>query len=461
MKIYNTLTNKREIFQPIDDKHVKVYACGPTVYNYAHIGNARPAVVCDLLVRVLRALYPKVTYVSNITDVDDKIIKASEESGQSIKEITTKYTRIYNEDMRSLGVIKPDYQPKATDHIKQMIELVEKMIENGTAYESENHVLFSVSKYKNYGSLSGRDFDDQIAGSRIEVASFKQNPSDFVLWKPSDDSQPGWDSPWGFGRPGWHLECSAMSEESLGLPFDIHGGGNDLIFPHHENEIAQSCGAHGHDEPESFVKYWIHNGMLDMDGMKMSKSLGNILYIRDLLKKYPGETLRLTLLSCHYRQPLNFNDKAIKQCQTILDKLYRVLRIHNDIDVSKYDTSIAPKKILDALSDDLNTSKAIAEINKIATDLSRSNGENIKKNKALLLAAGNVFGILQSSPNAWLGYGKDSNVDVKTIEKLLKERELARKERNFSRADQIRSELKEMNIEIEDTPKGSIWRKIS
>ena len=461
MKIYNTLTNKKEIFQPIDESHIKVYACGPTVYNYAHIGNARPAVVCDLLVRVLRSLYPKVTYVSNITDVDDKIIKASKETGQPISEITTKYTKIYNEDMKSLGVIKPDYQPKATDHIKQMIELVEKMIENGTAYESENHVLFSVSKYKNYGSLSGRDFDDQIAGSRIKVASFKKNPSDFVLWKPSDNNQPGWDSPWGFGRPGWHLECSAMSEESLGLPFDIHGGGNDLIFPHHENEIAQSCGAHGYDEPESFVKYWIHNGMLDMDGMKMSKSLGNILYIRDLLKKYPGETLRLTLLSCHYRQPLNFNDKAIQQCQTMLDKLYRVLRIHDEVDISDYDTTTAPKEILDALSDDLNSSKAIAIINKIATNLSKSDGEEIKKNKALLLAAGNVFGILQSSPNKWLGYYKDSNVDVDIIEKLLKDRELARKERNFSKADQIRSELKEMNIEIEDTPKGSIWRKIS
>ena len=334
MKIYNTLTNKKESFIPIDKNHIRVYACGPTVYNFAHIGNARPAVVCDLLIRVLRKLYPKVTYVSNITDVDDKIMKAANETGEPIKSITEKYTKIYNEDMNSLGVIRPDYQPRATDHIPDMIKLVEKMIKNGTAYESEGHVLFNVPSYSNYGALSGRDFDDQIAGSRVEVASFKKNPSDFVLWKPSSDDQPGWNSPWGFGRPGWHLECSAMSEDSLGLPFDIHGGGNDLIFPHHENEIAQSCGAHSFEKPELFVKYWIHNGMLDMDGMKMSKSLGNILYIRDLLEKYPGEVLRLTLLSGHYRQPLNFNDKAIQQSQTILDRMYRALKKFNNMNYS-------------------------------------------------------------------------------------------------------------------------------
>ena len=461
MKIYNTLTNKKESFIPIDKNHIRVYACGPTVYNFAHIGNARPAVVCDLLIRVLRKLYPKVTYVSNITDVDDKIMKAANETGEPIKSITEKYTKIYNEDMNSLGVIRPDYQPRATDHIPDMIKLVEKMIKNGTAYESEGHVLFNVPSYSNYGALSGRDFDDQIAGSRVEVASFKKNPSDFVLWKPSSDDQPGWNSPWGFGRPGWHLECSAMSEDSLGLPFDIHGGGNDLIFPHHENEIAQSCGAHSFEKPELFVKYWIHNGMLDMDGMKMSKSLGNILYIRDLLEKYPGEVLRLTLLSGHYRQPLNFNDKAIQQSQTILDRMYRALKKFNNIDVSDCDLENPSQKILNALSDDLNTSEALAEINYLANQLNKSTDADAKQNKVSLLAAGKLFGILRESPDAWLGYKNDDEVDIKSIEDLLSERQLARQERNFARADEIRDLLKNQGIEIEDTPKGPIWRKLN
>ena len=461
MKIYNTLNNKKEIFEPIDENHIKVYACGPTVYNYAHIGNARPAVVCDLLVRVLRQLYPKVTYVSNITDVDDKIMKASEETGEPIKTITEKYTKIYNEDMNALGVIRPDYQPRATDHISDMIKLVEKMISNGTAYESEGHVLFNVPSYKNYGALSGRDFDDQMAGSRIEVASFKKNPSDFVLWKPSVDNQPGWDSPWGFGRPGWHLECSAMSEDSLGLPFDIHGGGNDLIFPHHENEIAQTCGAHSLEKPDMFVKYWIHNGMLDMDGMKMSKSLGNILYIRDLLEKYPGEVLRLTLLSGHYRQPLNFNDKAIQQSKTILDRIYRVLKKYNHIEVKNDDLNNPPKKVLKALADDLNTSEAMAEINDLANKLNKSDDLEAMSNKVSLLAAGRLFGILQQSPDKWLGYESDQQVDTKEIESLLSERQQARQDRDFKRADEIRDQLKNQGIEIEDTPKGPIWKKIS
>ena len=264
-----------------------MYTCGPTVYNYAHIGNARPAVVSDLLVRTLRQIYPKVTYVSNITDIDDKIINASLETGEPIDKITSKYEQIYNEDMKSLGVIKPDIQPHATDFIEQMIELVQKMIDNDTAYASDDHVLFDVTKYDAYGKLSGRNIEEQLAGSRVEVASYKKNAGDFVLWKPSTDNQPGWDSPWGYGRPGWHLECSTMAEESLGLPFDIHGGGMDLIFPHHENEIAQSCGAHNkNNDPTIFAKYWLHNAMLNIDGEKMSKSLGNIFYIRDYLKNF-------------------------------------------------------------------------------------------------------------------------------------------------------------------------------
>ena len=457
MKIYNTLSNKKEIFEPIDENHIKVYACGPTVYNYAHIGNARPAVVCDLLVRVLRQLYPKVTYVSNITDVDDKIMKASEETGEPIKAITEKYTKIYNEDMNALGVIRPDYQPRATDHISDMIKLVEKMISNGTAYESEGHVLFSVPSYKNYGALSGRDFDDQMAGSRIEVASFKKNPSDFVLWKPSVDNQPGWDSPWGFGRPGWHLECSAMSEDSLGLPFDIHGGGNDLIFPHHENEIAQTCGAHSLEKPDMFVKYWIHNGMLDMDGMKMSKSLGNILYINDLLKEYDGEVLRYVLLSTHYRQPLNWSEKSLTQAKTSLDRLYRILKNNKDVLTKDVDPA---KEIINALCDDINTPEAFGQLNILFNQL--QNAQNGKKSDLIsqIHSSANLLGILKKDPDEWLGYKNQiEDLDVATIEKLINERNAFRNEKNYQKSDQIRDELKSLGIEIEDTPDGTIWRK--
>ena len=325
-KIHNTLGNKKEAFIPIDKNHIRIYACGPTVYNYAHIGNARMAVVCDLLARFLRKIYPKVTYVSNITDIDDKIINASLETNTPINELTAKYEKIYNENMSELGVLGPDIQPRATDHIKEMIELIDKLVNQNNAYVADNHVLFDVSSYENYGLLSGRNKEDQIAGSRVEVADYKNNSGDFVLWKPSNEDQPGWDSPWGRGRPGWHIECSAMSEKTLSLPFDIHGGGVDLTFPHHENEIAQSCAAHKFKDPKEYAKYWIHNGFVTMDGEKMSKSLGNIFLVNDLIKKYPGETLRLALISTHYRQPLNWNSKIIDQAQKNLDRIYRVLR---------------------------------------------------------------------------------------------------------------------------------------
>ncbi len=406
LRIHNTLGREKEEFIPADPHHVRMYTCGPTVYNYAHIGNARPAVISDLLVRVLRCLYPKVTYVSNITDIDDKIINASKETGLPINEITTKFEKIYNDDMKSLGVNAPDIQPHATDHIEDMIELVKKMIDNGTAYESEGHVLFDVTAYSAYGKLSGRDREDQIAGSRVEVASYKRDPGDFVLWKPSSDNQPGWESPWGFGRPGWHLECSAMSEKNLGLPFDIHGGGMDLIFPHHENEIAQSCGAHGEDkDPKIFARYWIHNAMLNMNGEKMSKSLGNIFYIRDFLEKQPGEVLRLALLSGQYRQPLNWTDETIEQSRSILDRLYRVLKKVEEVNIDDASLDSPPTGVLDALCDDLNTSKALAEINDIAGRLSSCEDEEARKLKIELLSAANVLGILQQSPDEWLGIG--------------------------------------------------------
>ena len=459
--IHNTLSKKKEKFIPFDPAHVRMYTCGPTVYNYAHIGNARPAVISDLLVRVLRILYPKVTYASNITDIDDKIINTSKETGLSIKEITKKYEKIYNEDMASLGVLPPDMQPHATDYIADMIKLVQMMIHKNTAYESEGHVLFDITAYSAYGKLSGRDREDQIAGSRVEVASYKRDPGDFVLWKPSVDDQPGWDSPWGFGRPGWHLECSVMSEKSLGLPFDIHGGGMDLIFPHHENEIAQSCGAHGEDKnPKIFARYWIHNAMLNMNGEKMSKSLGNIFYIRDFLDKYPGEVLRLALLSGHYRQPLNWSDDTIEQSKSILDRLYRVLKKVEDISVNldKIDSSTC--RVLDALCDDLNTSKVLAVINEIAKNLSKTDSNELKiKYKSELLFSANLMGILQDSPDNWLGIGKiQDDVVSDKIESLINERNEARNSKNFQKADEIRSKLNDMGIEIEDTADGTTWR---
>ena len=460
LRIHNTLEKKKEDFIPVDPNHVRMYTCGPTVYNYAHIGNARPAVISDLLVRVLRCIYPKVTYASNITDIDDKIINASIETEIPIDEITSKFERIYNEDMASLGVQAPDIQPHATDFIDEMIELIQMMIDKNAAYESEGHVLFDVTSYSSYGKLSGRDLEDQIAGSRVEVASYKKNAGDFVLWKPSVDNQPGWESPWGFGRPGWHLECSVMSEKSLGLPFDIHGGGMDLIFPHHENEIAQSCGAHGEDkDPKIFSRYWIHNAMLNMNGEKMSKSLGNIFYIRDFLDKQPGEVLRLALISGHYRQPLNWTDDTIEQARIILDKLYRALKKTDDIKVDIDNFDKKSNTVLDALCDDLNTSKAIAEIIEIAKNLSKANSDDLKKKfKKELLFSANLLGILQESPDVWLGIGKaDDNLDSDSIEKLIQERNEARAAKDFQKADDIRNKLNEMGIEIEDTADGTVW----
>ena len=382
LKLHNTLGNKVEEFIPINIKNIRVYACGPTVYNYAHIGNARMAVVNDLLVRFLRTIYPKVTYVSNITDIDDKIIAASEEKNIPIKELTKKFTDIYNEDMSVLGVSLPDIQPKATDHINEMIELAKLLIQNNFAYEKEGHVLFDVPKFKNYGSLSGRNRDEQIIGSRVEVAPYKNDPTDFVLWKPSPAPKPGWESPWGFGRPGWHLECSAMSEKTLGLPFDIHSGGADLIFPHHENEIAQTCAAHNNTHDlKSFAKYWFHNGFVNVEGEKMSKSLGNIRLVNKLNKEFKGEVLRLTLLSAHYRQPLNWTRNIIKQNSTMLERFYRNLKDLENIDAYK-DNDQIDNVVIEGLYDDLNTPKVIAELNVLSNQL--SSADNKMKSLSLI-----------------------------------------------------------------------------
>jgi cysteinyl-tRNA synthetase len=449
--LFNTLNGKKEKLEAIDPRHLKIYACGPTVYNYAHIGNARMAVVFDTLVRTLKIIYPKVTYVSNITDIDDKIIEAAKDQDVAITSITEKYTKIYNNDMAKLNVLAPDIQPKATEYIPEMIELISDLIKKDFAYEKEGHVLFHVPSFKNYGLLSNRNRDEQIAGSRVDVAPFKKDPADFVLWKPSSDKQPGWDSPWGFGRPGWHTECSAMSEKTLGLPFDIHGGGRDLIFPHHENEIAQSCcSAADPDKPESYAKYWMHNGFVTIDSEKMSKSLGNIILVNDLTQKYHGEVIRLALLSSHYRQGLDWNEKVIHQAKKLLDKLYDLNEELKDIETSVDDQNF---ESIEIIFDDLNTPGLISEVNKLIKEADSVDDNEKVLLKSKLLMIGKVFGILEDS-----AYKKASDELSEEVEKLIKERSEAKENKNFELADEIRNTLEERGIEIKDTPNGTSWK---
>ena len=458
LKIHNTLSGTKETFEPVDNNHVRIYACGPTVYNYAHIGNARMAVVNDLLVNVLRTQFEKVTYVSNITDIDDKIIDAAHELNEPIKNLTTKYTKIYNDDMSYLNVKLPDIQPHATDHISEMIDLIKKLIENNYAYEKDGHVLFHVPSFSKYGVLSKRNRDEQIAGSRVEVAPFKKDPADFILWKPSPDPLPGWESPWGFGRPGWHLECSAMSEKTLGLPFDIHSGGMDLVFPHHENEIAQTCSLDDNHEPASFAKFWFHNGFVNVEGEKMSKSIGNIKLVHDLKKQYKGEVLRLTLLSAHYRQPLNWTKEIIDQNSKMLDRFYRSLKELQDVEISSH---LVSEDIMESLLDDLNTPKVLAKLNTLSNTLSSADTDEKRNIKNNLIATGKILGVMQEDPNIWLGYNQTANPEKEEIEGLINQRNEARRSKDFKLADQIRDKLKSKGIEIEDTKNGTIWRKDS
>ena len=456
--LHNTLGNKKEEFIPLDKEHIKIYACGPTVYNYAHIGNARMAVVNDLLVKFLKTIFPKVTYVSNITDIDDKIISTSQKNNIPINILTEKFTKIYNEDMATIGVSLPDIQPKATDYINEMIKLTSLLIKNNYAYEKEGHVMFNVPAFEKYGSLSGRNREEQIVGSRVEVAPYKKDATDFILWKPSLSPTPGWDSPWGFGRPGWHLECSVMSEKTLGLPFDIHSGGMDLVFPHHENEIAQSCAAHNKtDNIQSFANFWFHNGFVNVEGEKMSKSIGNIRLVHELIKEYRGEVLRMTLLSAHYRQPLNWTTNVIKQNSTMLKRLYRTLKDLKNIDAYAKSNTISPN-IIEGLYDDLNTPKVIAQLNVLSGEVSTADENKKIEIKFNLLEVGKILGILQENPDKWLGYGKSENLNETVIERLIKNRNEARRKKNFDMADKIRHELRDMGIEIEDTSNGTIWR---
>jgi cysteinyl-tRNA synthetase len=456
IKIFNTLSGKKEEFSPLDPNHIKIYACGPTVYNYAHIGNARMAVVFDTLVRVLRYKYPKVTYVSNITDIDDKIIDAANEQQVPIKEITEKYTNIYNDDMSQLAVNIPDIQPKATEYISEMIDLIENLINKDHAYEKEGHVLFHVPSYDNYGMLSKRNRDEQIAGSRVEIAPFKKDPADFVLWKPSSGSQPGWDSPWGFGRPGWHTECSAMSEKTLGLPFDIHGGGRDLTFPHHENEIAQSCCSTADiSKPNSYANYWMHNGFVTINGEKMSKSLGNIILVKDLANEYHGEVIRLALMSSHYRQGLDWNEKIIHQSKKLLDKLYKIL-----LDLKLEDlVEIQNDSWIDPLMDDLNTPGFIANVNVLVKSYLSASKEKKGILKSKLVLLGNLLGILQEDPYSWFESDKlDKNINEEEIEALIVERNEAKMNKDFEKADVIRAELMSKGIELMDSSSGTSWK---
>ena len=450
-QLFNTLSGNKERLVAIDPKHLKIYACGPTVYNYAHIGNARMAVVFDTLVRTLRVIYPKVTYVSNITDIDDKIIEAAKEQNVEITSITEKYTKIYNDDMLKLNVLAPDIQPKATEYIPEMIELIVELIEKDFAYEKEGHVLFHVPTYQNYGKLSKRNRDEQIAGSRVEVAPFKKDPADFVLWKPSTDEQPGWESPWGIGRPGWHTECSAMSKKTLGLPFDIHGGGRDLIFPHHENEIAQSCCTSANiDEPDSYAKYWMHNGFVTINGEKMAKSLGNIILVKDLAKNYHGEVIRLALLSSHYRQGLDWNEKVIHQANKLINKLYEIKDDLHDVTISDKN-----ENNLDAISilmDDLNTPGLITELNNIVKEYNSSDSEKVNIKSRLSLIS-SVLGILEDET-----FYEISEEFKNKINDMVLKRSEAKNNKDFKTADAIRDQLIELGVEINDSSDGTEWK---
>ncbi len=458
LRLHNSLTRRVEDFIPLDANRVTMYVCGPTVYNYIHIGNARPPVVFGLLARLLRRRYTNVVYARNITDVDDKINTAAQAAGVPISTITDRFAQAFRDDMTLLGVDAPDVEPHATTHIAEIIELCERLIESGHAYAAEGHVLFNVSSYPDYGRLSGRSTEDMIAGARIDVAPYKKNPADFVLWKPSSADQPGWDSPWGTGRPGWHIECSAMAAAHLGETIDIHAGGNDLMFPHHENEIAQSTCAHG---GKVFARYWLHNGMLTFDGRKMSKSLGNVLVLHELLQQYPPEVLRFLLLKAHYRQPLDWSDTTLSQARATLDGWYGVLRDRADVSIDSAELEV-PAAIEAALCDDLNTPEAFAVMAGLADAARRaSTPDEQRRSKAALLGAGQLLGLLQQDPEHWFKQtGAGASIDAQWVEGLLQARVQARADRDFQRADEIRAELAARGVVIEDGAQGTRWKVV-
>jgi cysteinyl-tRNA synthetase len=471
LKIHDTLRREKVAFRPRDPSRVTLYVCGPTVYNYAHIGNARPVVVFDVLFRLLRRFYgdEAVVYARNITDVDDKINQAAIEQGVDISVITDRFAAIYEADMAALGALTPTMQPRATAHIPQMLEMIGRLVDGGHAYAADGHVLFDVGSFTAYGALSGRSLDDMIAGARVEVADYKRNPADFVLWKPSKPGEPVWDSPFGPGRPGWHIECSAMIEARLGLPVDIHGGGHDLIFPHHENELAQGvCAQHGGASGGTkYARYWMHNGFLTLDAEKMSKSVGNVLLVHELVKQAPGEVVRWALLSAHYRAPLDWTSDLLDQSRRSLDRLYRVVQdARRELKTTvirppaeRLDALTAP--VLEAVADDLNTPAAISELFKLA-DRTRAalSGPAEAASEALhaLLDAAALLGFLRADPDAWFQGGADETLKAR-VEDLITRRAEARKAKDWPAADQIRAELTELGVEVLDGPGGvATWR---
>jgi len=449
LQIYDTFSNEKKLFEPIDPSNVRMYVCGPTVYDFPHVGNARPVIVFDLLFRLLRRIYgnDNVTYVRNITDVDDKIITAASENNEDIKSLTERTIKFFHDDADYIGALEPTFEPKATDYINDMIDIISCLIEKDYAYVSEDNVLFSASKFSKYGQLSGKNLEEMIAGSRVEVESFKRSSSDFVLWKPSKSSEPGWDSPWGKGRPGWHIECSAMSEKLLGKNFDIHGGGQDLIFPHHENEIAQSECANN----EKFANFWLHNGFVNVEGNKMSKSEGNFVTVNQLKQKYQGEVIRLAMISTHYRQPLNWTENNLTECKKTLDKWYELISENN----FSFDNEKISSEVINALEDDLNTPKAISVLHQLYKDC-KSNDRNTVET---FLSSANFLGILMHTSSEWLSWGKEKlSIDEKQIELLISERKSARDNGNFEKADKIRNDLEHKGILLEDNEGKTTWR---
>ena len=457
LHLYNTMSGRKERFEPLVPDTVTMYVCGPTVYNLVHIGNARPVVVFDTLFRLLQTHYESVTYARNITDIDDKIIAAAQAGGRSIESVTEEFTTKFREDMGQLNALPPTLEPHATHNIEAMIALTQVLLDKGHAYESQGHVLFAVESMADYGKLSGRSLDDMQAGARVEVADYKRHPGDFILWKPAAEQEPGWDSPWGRGRPGWHLECSAMIRAHLGDTIDIHGGGRDLIFPHHENEIAQSRCAHGSE----YVRYWMHNAFLDIDGEKMSKSLGNFRTVRDLLQSYRGEVLRFALLSAHYRSPLNFSVELLEQAQATLDSLYSTLREVQDVEVDM-NVQLQDEPFYRALNDDLNTPVAIAEIHALAKQLHKAPGDARAALKGRILAAGNLLGILEQDAAEWLQRASNADaISAEDIEALISERDAAKLAKDYARADAVRAQLLEEGVVLEDSREGTQWKRKS
>ena len=457
LALYNTLSRKKEPFTPLDAERVTMYVCGPTVYNRVHIGNARPAVVFDTLYRVLLSLYPNVQYARNITDIDDKIMRTAAELGEDISVLSQRYAQAYFEDMAALNNLEPTITPYATQHIPEMIDMIERLIAKGHSYVAEGNVLFAVQSMDDYGKLSGRALDDMLAGARVEVASYKKYAGDFVLWKPSADNEPGWDSPWGRGRPGWHLECSAMIEKHLGETIDIHGGGQDLIFPHHENEIAQSCCAH---DGKPFANYWLHNGFINIEGEKMSKSLGNFRMVNELLEEYPGEVLRYVILSAHYRSEQQFSKELLDSAWRSLDGLYGFLRGHEPATAIINQDSASYK----ALLDDLNTPMAISELYRLAKEMHAANGAgNVdleSKLKAELMGLAGLMGLLQQDSEHWftLARGGDA-ISAEDIEELIEKRKQAKTDKDYAGADQVRKDLLDLGVVLEDSREGTTWRR--